>query len=572
MSSPKSKLDAPTDLSSMISAEVGDGPEKSTDSFVNVYPDSAVLVSGDGTLLSANDRADELARAINAGSGGALAELIKSASQGQGGTAEAVPVGDGLQYDLTAVPVSDSGDVLVLGRDQSFEHNMFSALVESRARYRDMVEISSDFYWETGLDGCFVFVSPGGALGYSTEQLIGRNPIDLLVNDESESDLMAFVGAEISRDLEIQVFCEDGVIADLLLSAVPLFDADNEFRGTRGICRDVTEERRNRTELDVVRIREKLLKHLIGIIRDEVEPQRSLTSAIRFIVQTSGFAGCKILKRSEFGDSVEQFELAAQYGATEGAPPDDVIRACIESIKKATPVVGEESTFMLAPTGYRQQVNGCLCVWHIDAEDEWSDDDRKLVDSIADQLGIAIERVMHHERILHLSRTDELTGLLNRRSFLDEELPRRMDRLRRSNQPAALLFVDLDNFKSVNDSHGHQRGDEALIAMAQFLTDHSRPGDAVARFGGDEFAMWLNGMNKSNASNRAKLMVEDSKMLTEFSGSDENPLGISVGVALYDPNSDETVDQLLARADAAMYSVKRDGKGGYAVDDEKISG
>jgi diguanylate cyclase (GGDEF)-like protein len=124
------------------------------------------------------------------------------------------------------------------------------------------------------------------------------------------------------------------------------------------------------------------------------------------------------------------------------------------------------------------------------------------------------------------------------------------------------LFLDLDNFKRVNDVHGHGEGDRVLIQVARFLDEHSRPSDLVARLGGDEFAMWFDGMDRAGATDRAGRMLEDSAKFKDYSGDASHPLGVSIGIAIYDPGSGETIEEIVARADAAMYEVKRQGKGG----------
>ena len=145
-----------------------------------------------------------------------------------------------------------------------------------------------------------------------------------------------------------------------------------------------------------------------------------------------------------------------------------------------------------------------------------------------------------------------MTGLLNRRAFYEVDLPRRISRLQRSRETAALFFVDMDNFKQVNDVHGHQAGDDALLLLRDLLMEMSRPGDVIARLGGDELAMWLDGISEEVSERRANRLIEASQILRKFSGDDDNPLGISVGVAIYDPEDEESLDDLMARADAAM--------------------
>jgi diguanylate cyclase (GGDEF)-like protein len=164
-----------------------------------------------------------------------------------------------------------------------------------------------------------------------------------------------------------------------------------------------------------------------------------------------------------------------------------------------------------------------------------------------------------------LSLTDGMTGLLNRRAFCEEDLPRRFTRLQRNKQSAAMFYLDMDNFKRVNDVHGHQMGDKAIMALRDLMREYSRPGDEIARLGGDEFAMWLDNIAPDVAIKRAETLVKASERLRKFSGMPEYPLGISLGVALYDPASGETLEHLLARSDEAMYAIKRAGKGGFRV-------
>ncbi len=550
-----------------MSAKVLEALNGSPKSFLAAYPEGAVLVDPDGVVLETNKKGAPLAALIADQKPDQLHDLIRQAHGGQGANLGGVVVEDETQLNVTAVPVQDGDAILLLTHDQTFERNMLSALVDSRARYKDLVDVSSDFAWELGPDGTFVFISPGGALDYAPDDIIGQSPDKFGLESADPKDPSPFIATETTSDIDVRMLLASGEQARLKVSAIPLFDEFGEWRGSRGVCRDFTEDSRRKVALDEARIREKLLRHLVGIIRDEVEPLKTLTGSIDYIVHASSFEGCKIYTRDEYDKRGEYFVLAAKCGDENAMPPDAEIFPKIEKIDGTTPVAGEGWSGLLATTGYRQHVNGAICVWRGDAATDWSPDELALIDTVSDQLGIAIERVMHHERILRLSRTDELTGLLNRRAFLEEELPRRMERLQHSGGTAALLYVDLDNFKLVNDVHGHHRGDEALIALARFLEKHSRPGDAVARFGGDEFAMWLDGMDRESAEKRAHTMIEDSAIFRIYSGDEKQPLGLSIGVSMYNSDSEESLDYFLNRADDAMYEVKRRGKGGFAFAD-----
>jgi diguanylate cyclase (GGDEF)-like protein len=154
---------------------------------------------------------------------------------------------------------------------------------------------------------------------------------------------------------------------------------------------------------------------------------------------------------------------------------------------------------------------------------------------------------------------------MNRRAFL-EELTRHIDRLDREGSPGTLLFTDLDNFKPLNDRLGHAAGDKALCAVATLLRDAFRPTDLVARLGGDEFAIWLNGADHMTAAERAEaLRVEGPRRLVEVTGFDGPALTMSIGIATREAGSGEDIDALMRRADAAMYEVKRSGRGHWRV-------
>ena len=537
------------------------------------YPGAALSMSATGDVLAANARAEGVVLLLASGSLLEVAELVKEAANSStiaAGTVS-VPTDNGdILLEVTVLPEDGADSLIVLARDLTMERNLRSALVESRQRYKDLVEVSSDFYWETDPQGKFVFVSPRGGLGHASEDLIDRDGSEFVVDPEAFSPL-PFVSERPLEDVEMWFMGKDEETACMLVSCVPLFREDEngrEWSGTRGVCRDVTEERRSEAALSRARHREQLLGYIVSSVRDELDPQNMLTAAATTTARALGVAGCRIYRQTE----PDKVLIAAEYGNTEELEELDESIRDLGLQSEVKPVeIGPWSTLAVA-THYRQEMNGAITIWRSAKGDPWEDDHLILIADIANQLGIANEQVTNHERVVALSRTDSMTGLLNRRAFFEEELPRRASRLERSRESAALFYVDMDNFKLVNDTHGHQTGDDAIMFLRDMLIDFSRPGDVIARLGGDEFAMWLDGISSEVAEVRATSLIKQSQPMLQFSGDDDHPLGISVGIAVYEPDTHESIDDLLARADAAMYAIKNAGKGGFHMAPPAVEG
>src|SRR5690606_34013508 len=162
--------------------------------------------------------------------------------------------------------------------------------------------------------------------------------------------------------------------------------------------------------------------------------------------------------------------------------------------------------------------------------------------------GVVLQQIASQETLATLSRTDSLTGLVNRRSFVGEL----EDRLSRgAGRSGALLYIDLDNFKPVNDRLGHARGDAALVLFARLLSECTRASDLVGRLGGDEFVAWLEGIDEEAATAKARdILRRVDEELRPQSAAPDLPLGASIGIALTTP-ADERAEELIARADAA---------------------
>ena len=168
-------------------------------------------------------------------------------------------------------------------------------------------------------------------------------------------------------------------------------------------------------------------------------------------------------------------------------------------------------------------------------------------------------RVHAEAHMRHVALHDQLTGLPNR-SALSEALTASIARAQRTHEPLALLFIDLDGFKRVNDLYGHAAGDEVLRQVAAHLQRCVRESDVVARLGGDEFVILLNTDVQAGAPDIVCQRIFEALTPPLVFSNGSAPIGASIGIALQTPLADHA-DQWLKRADAAMYEAKRAGKG-----------
>lgn len=217
----------------------------------------------------------------------------------------------------------------------------------------------------------------------------------------------------------------------------------------------------------------------------------------------------------------------------------------------------------------RQQPGLTLSVeiggWHQEGRDAFVDVRFSNLTDVATVGGILITlrditpRKMFESEIQHLAYYDALTGLANRRFFF-EQGDRSLALARRHGEPMAVFYIDLDQFKQVNDTLGHEEGDALLERVAKALQKSVRDTDLVARLGGDEFAVLLTEVRDEQAALRVAHRIMDNMPSTLGSGSHEVAVGASLGVAMF-PTDAEDLESLLKAADLAMYRAKTDTTG-----------
>lgn len=548
----------------------GDSPHSllASGGVLEQYPGAVLLSGHNGIVLHANDQAQPIADLMKSPGHEELREAVRAAIMGTAAqvnplvvtTREAEKTIE-RAFDVTVLPWSEGAAALLLGRDVTLERSLRSALIESRQRYKDLVEISNDFAWETDGEGLFAFVSPQGALGYTAGELVGRPAAELLLDedvlDKDSGARSPFAAQEPVEAAELWVRGAGGESLCLLSTAQPLTGEGGVWMGARGVCRDITQLRRHEAELAESQNRERLFSYIVNMVRRELEPARMLGATAEALMPALDLTGTSI-------HGFVEGELGAALALSGRAADGNDLAALAELLSSEKPTAELQrrgATILVRATYFREQANGLLCVWRDGGVQGWSAGDRSLLDNISGQVGMAIEQLARQTEMEVLSMTDPLTGLDNRRSFT-AKLEKRFaaEGGSRASDTGALFYVDLDNFKQVNDRHGHQRGDEALLDVAALLKEQTRAGDLAARLGGDEFALFLADMDHAAAERKAKLLLELAERLRIYSGDADHPLGISLGIALHEMKKGESLESLMRRADEAMYGAKRAGK------------
>lgn len=214
--------------------------------------------------------------------------------------------------------------------------------------------------------------------------------------------------------------------------------------------------------------------------------------------------------------------------------------------------------FISHPIKEGNEVLGVINITDPCAKEELSEDDYEFFKDIADITAVVIQKALQFDSFRGRAEKDALTGLLNRHQ-MKLVLERESERAQRYGFPICMIMFDIDNFKSVNDEYGHQKGDEVLVQFAEILTGATRKVDYIIRYGGEEFLSILPHTPKENADKYAGRIVERTFLnLAEKCGLERN-ITVSAGVATF-PMDGDSLQVVLEKADMALLKAKSEGK------------
>ncbi len=488
----------------------------------------------------------------------------------------------------------DVGGIVVNSRDVTEAREAEAALRESEERFRALVQHGSDMVSVINADGTLRYASPAGSrvLGLPEGSGLGIDSLERLHPDDLDRIAQVFAEALVSPGLtgpeQFRVRAADGTYRTIEAIANNLID-DPGVNGVIVTAHDTTARTRAESLIAAqARVLEMVAKGdtlvgtlsaLCGLVEERITD--SICSVM--LVDVSGRE-----LRHTAGPNLPQLMLADLHS---GIPIGEGVGASgTAAFRREVVVVGDVREDPLF-SSYRNAMEkyGLLSCWStpILASSDgrvlgafavyWPEPceptaaDRAVVDNLVHIGAIAIERKASEVQLEFQAHHDPLTGLPNRALFL-EFLTHALARARRNRDSTAVLFLDLDEFKNYNDSLGHEHGDELLVAVGQRLRGVLRPGDTLARFGGDEFTVLCEDLGGADAKQRA---IDVAERLLEalkapfLPDGEERFLSASVGIALAS-GSNEQPEDLLRDADAAMYRAKERGKARWELFDERM--
>lgn len=490
------------------------------------------------------------------------------------------------------LPKDCGAAVVVSLRDVTAYREIERALRQSERRFRDLAESTSDLLWEIDQNLAFTYVGPKlrDLLGYEPKEWMGRAPFEFMAPEEAARVARLIGHTLAAREpfdrLENDLLHKDGRVVSIETSAVPVFDEQGVFRGYRGIDRDITERKRIESESDTQAELVDLLFRLASVANeaedvaeataiflDEIcaftawpighawqfdpdRPDTPVSSNIWHLDDAGRFAPF----REASLDPAFDLGLGLPGRVLAGGVPVWVRSRQFETLRARVALsLGLETAFGM-PVLIGREVVGILEFFTPGLPEP----DRpfiQVMNSIGTLLGRVVERERHLRTLEVLAQHDPLTGLANLR--LGRELVEAaFARARRDRTKAALLFLDLDGFKAVNDRLGHDAGDAVLKEVAVRLSAGMRATDSVMRIGGDEFLVLLTDVrDNATVARLAGKLIEAIR--APFHCCPETvSIGASIGIAVF-PDHDMTAEELIKRADEAMYAVKQECKNGY---------
>jgi diguanylate cyclase (GGDEF)-like protein/PAS domain S-box-containing protein len=456
--------------------------------------------------------------------------------------------GERIHVEDSVAPLSDKNGKIIgfkgITRDITQRKQMEEALRQSEEKYRNILQSIQEGYFELDLAGNYTFVNDANCrlLGYSREELTGMNYRQF--QDENTAKKTRQIFSEVYKKeepiqlLDVEIIRKNGSKAFNEISVSLLKDKQGKATGFRGISRDVTVRRQME---EMIRQSEEKYRTIINEV-DEWYFEIDLAGNVIFvndaIVRSVGYPPERLI-----GLNYKSFTSEERSG--------EVFKIFRQVYETREPIKNFPYEFVLP--------DGKITFFELSVFPKL-DDQGKVVGFRGVGHDVT-ERKRTEEQLNYIATHDLLTGLPNRMLLMDR-LKMATAQAKRNAQKLALMMLDLDNFKNVNDSLGHMVGDKLLKEISLRLTGRLRQNDTICRLGGDEFIILLPAIERvEDAVEVAKIILESFEQSFICNDHLINS-SISIGIAIY-PDDAQDIDVLMKNADMAMYYVKAHGRNGY---------
>ena len=450
-------------------------------------------------------------------------------------------------------------------------------LQESEERFRVLAENSSDVITRHSVNGIWLYASPAckAILSYTPEEMLGHQWMDFVHPEDVESVLTCWAAPRNSGETATFTFRfrrEDGLYIWLESTCRTLTDsitgAAREFHSS---LRDVTARREMQFREQIrAQVLEMIaegnpLNDILRRLIDAAEQQEPGAMAAGVMISGGQLHHCAPNLPTQLGFSIERqmYRLLSRFSALAAQTTERVIVCDLlndpawEEMRPAFVELGLKCCWTTLILSRRRDAAGAFTLYRRDCQRPGSST-VELMKLASELTSVAVDQRQLSDQLTFQARHDGLTHLPNRAMFTDR-LEQTLATSARSGRPGAVLVVDVDRFKHVNDTYGHQAGDQLLCEVAARLGRRLRKSDTLARMGGDEFAMILADLTQaSDAELVAASLIEEFAAPTRLQGR-EIFVSVSLGCAIFPLNGTDTVT-LLKNADLAMYSAKETGR------------
>ena len=429
-------------------------------------------------------------------------------------------------------------------------------LEESETRYRQLVENlrGNYFFYTQDNNGVFTYVSDSitEMLGYTTTEFLtnfNTHLTDELMNKRMHFYTEKTLQGKQQLPFEISVYHKDDSIRYLEVTESPLIDDQNEIIGVKGIVKDITEKHHMEREKEA---QKNFLQSIIDGIHDPV-----MVIDKNYQVKLMNHSVRDMMDASIISDAEHPRCYEVSHNRT--TPCDGIDHICplkeVIASKKSVTVIhnhfdhqGEKQHLELSSTPLWDHEHNLIGVI-------------ESIRDITSHLLVQDELRAQKDILSFQANHDTLTHLPNR-SLLSDRLNQTLKKAHRNKQKVAVMFIDLDHFKEINDSLGHNIGDIILKQTALRLQLSVRESDTVARLGGDEFTVLIENINDDNVITDIAQKIIDTMQKPFMVNNHTLYVTTSIGISLY-PDDAEAKEDLLKNADAAMYKAKEEGRNTY---------